>query len=438
MNDSDFSINALRRKRHPQAQVEEGLSDISHEKPVSGCVFISYSRKNEDWKNKVVEHLAVLEHEGLLEIWDDQRIDAGDDWLPEIERAMSRATVAVLLISAPFLTSNFIRKMEVPELLKRRQEEGLRVIPFIIKPCPWEQVKWLSRMQLRPKNGQPVPLEEADAAVAELVKEIAQLINKDESHSQEYELRSSHILNTTSDKNSKNLPRLIITADDLTRISGLPILATLGDLHQMTETEQTDWAFRTWRIIKGQLTKNQSDGLVFAFISSFEGEGRSTWIELLSQSAKSCGHRVLTVKAEARKDNLTSEGKRSASDPSGLARQLVGSDEKDVVHLPLPGWAWDLERRKQWQTALAHWRRIENLVLFIDLPAAADPAAFLLAEGLQNIIWLCDSGKVSGQQTLLDLKTLRAGGSQIVSAVLNREPASAGQSWFSRFFKKVI
>ncbi|MGB7875532.1 MAG: hypothetical protein WBL25_14200 [Anaerolineales bacterium] len=43
-------------------------------------VFISYSHKDEKWKDCLVTHLGVLEQEGILDIWEDRRIEAGDDW----------------------------------------------------------------------------------------------------------------------------------------------------------------------------------------------------------------------------------------------------------------------------------------------------------------------------------------------------------------------
>ena len=48
-------------------------------------IFISYSHKDEEWKDRVVTHLRVLEMEDMLDVWDDRRIEAGDDWFPEIE-----------------------------------------------------------------------------------------------------------------------------------------------------------------------------------------------------------------------------------------------------------------------------------------------------------------------------------------------------------------
>jgi len=119
-------------------------------------VFISYSHKDEDWKDRLVSHLGVLQHEGLLDQWDDRRIDAGEDWEKEIEEAMAKASVAILLVSRHFLTSNFILEKEVPCLMERRKKEGVHIFPIIAEPCAWRQVKWLSRMNLRPKDGKPL------------------------------------------------------------------------------------------------------------------------------------------------------------------------------------------------------------------------------------------------------------------------------------------
>ena len=80
-------------------------------------VFISYSHQDEAWKDQLVRQLQVLELEGAYDIWEDRKIAAGDGWRAEIETAMARARAAVLLISADFLVSGFIRGTEVPRLL---------------------------------------------------------------------------------------------------------------------------------------------------------------------------------------------------------------------------------------------------------------------------------------------------------------------------------
>ena len=116
-------------------------------------IFISYSHKDEEWKDRLVTHLGVLHN---LEIWDDRRIAGGDDWLPEIEKAINKTQIAVLMISANFLTSKFILGKEIPALMQRRQKDNLRVMPMIVKPCAWQTVDWLSPINARPKDGRPL------------------------------------------------------------------------------------------------------------------------------------------------------------------------------------------------------------------------------------------------------------------------------------------
>jgi hypothetical protein len=142
-------------------------------------VFISYSHKDEEWKDRLVTHLEVLRHQGLLDPWDDRRIGAGEDWEQEIQEAMASASVAVLLVSASFLSSKFILGEEVPRLLERRDKEGLRIFPVIVKPCAWQTVGWLSRIQARPKDGRPLSAgdeHQIDADLAAIATEIHELL----------------------------------------------------------------------------------------------------------------------------------------------------------------------------------------------------------------------------------------------------------------------
>jgi hypothetical protein len=142
-------------------------------------VFISYSHKDEDWKDRLVTHLGVLEQERILDLWEDRCIEAGNDWELEIETAINKAAVAILMISANFLTSKFILSNEVPELLERRKQQGMLIVPIIIKPCVWSRVKWLSKLQARPKDGRAISggnENQIDADLALIADEIAHVI----------------------------------------------------------------------------------------------------------------------------------------------------------------------------------------------------------------------------------------------------------------------
>lgn len=138
-------------------------------------VFISYSHRDEEWKDRLLCHLSVLREQQLLHLWDDRRIGAGDAWEMEIQEAMESSNVAILLISANYLTSEFILSVEVPRLLSRRDGEGLQIVPVVIKPCLWKQVEWLQRMNLYPKDGNPLSAG-SDHEVDHLLAEFASVV----------------------------------------------------------------------------------------------------------------------------------------------------------------------------------------------------------------------------------------------------------------------
>ncbi len=138
-------------------------------------VFLSYSHLDEDWKDRVVGHLRELEGRGLLEVWDDRRMGAGDDWRREIQGAVEASDVAVLLVSAHFLGSSFIMDVEVPSLLRRRDSAGLRGLPLIVEPCSWRRVGWLAAMTPWPADGKALSGEgeaQIDRCLAELGAEV--------------------------------------------------------------------------------------------------------------------------------------------------------------------------------------------------------------------------------------------------------------------------
>jgi hypothetical protein len=142
-------------------------------------VFISYCHKDEVWKDRLVTQLGVLQQQSILDLWDDSRIGAGEDWYQKIQEAITRASVAVLLVSADFLNSEFILSEEIPSLMKRRDNEGLRIFPVIISPCLWERVKWLAQMCVRPKDGKSISSgteHQIDADLTAIADEVADII----------------------------------------------------------------------------------------------------------------------------------------------------------------------------------------------------------------------------------------------------------------------
>jgi TIR domain len=119
-------------------------------------IFISYSHKDEELKDELVTMLAGLQRRGIVDAWQDRRIEAGGEWNTSIQDAMNDCDLALLLVSADYLASRFIQKEEQPKLLQRRQDMQLRVIPIIVRPCTWQSEPVLKDLQALPRDGKAV------------------------------------------------------------------------------------------------------------------------------------------------------------------------------------------------------------------------------------------------------------------------------------------
>lgn len=86
-------------------------------------VFVSYSHVDRRWVDRLRVHLAPYIGEEKVEVWDDKMISPGSNWAKEIEKALARARVAVLLVSPTFLASPFITSVELPAIIRRATED---------------------------------------------------------------------------------------------------------------------------------------------------------------------------------------------------------------------------------------------------------------------------------------------------------------------------
>lgn len=109
-------------------------------------VFVSYSHADAEWLERLQKHLRPLERAGI-DVWDDTRLRPGEPWREEIREALAGTRVAILLVSADFLASDFIVTDELPPLLQAAAEHGATILPVIISPCRFGRMESLSRFQ---------------------------------------------------------------------------------------------------------------------------------------------------------------------------------------------------------------------------------------------------------------------------------------------------
>jgi hypothetical protein len=181
-------------------------------------LFVSYSHRDRDWLEQLRIHLAVLERRGLIHVWSDTQIAFGTNWEQEIEKALDESTVAVLLISPAFLASSYIWDEEKEmDRIMAHTEQGMEVLPLIIRPCAWQLEENLAQFQARPAEGRPlstVSEAQVDLDFAALVYELAVRVEELPASlaSQEWEraeqYQASPNLGSTSNGSSYQGPKL--------------------------------------------------------------------------------------------------------------------------------------------------------------------------------------------------------------------------------------
>lgn len=121
-------------------------------------VFISYAHEDRPWLEGVKRHLEPVCASKSIRLWDDTGIAPGSTWLNEIRHGLDHASVAVLLVSSHFLASDFIRREELPPLLKANSAQGLTVFPIAVSAANVKWVPALSALQFANDPKQPLDL----------------------------------------------------------------------------------------------------------------------------------------------------------------------------------------------------------------------------------------------------------------------------------------
>ncbi|WP_240744256.1 toll/interleukin-1 receptor domain-containing protein [Desulfopila sp. IMCC35006] len=119
-------------------------------------IFISYSHEDQKHLKRLHVHIKPLEKKGLVDVWDDTKLKTGEKWRNQIESALSKAAIAILIISADFLASDFIVDNELPPILKKAELEGTLVLPVILKPCRFLREDMLSQFHALNPPDKPI------------------------------------------------------------------------------------------------------------------------------------------------------------------------------------------------------------------------------------------------------------------------------------------
>jgi len=150
--------------------------------PVS--VFTSYAHKDEDMREELDVHLAMIKRQPAIKVWNDREIIPGDEWDDSIKEELNSADIILLLVSPRFLASRYIYDVEIKTALERHENKSAIVVPIILKACDWTVTEF-AKLQALPRNATPVnkwdDMDEAFYNVASGLKQVISAVQRKKS-----------------------------------------------------------------------------------------------------------------------------------------------------------------------------------------------------------------------------------------------------------------
>jgi len=160
----------------PQSQGKKTVIEA-----VRDQVFVSYAHDDEYWCDQLMGYLNALRLMNIIKPWIDRDIQPGSRWLNDIQTAMARAKVVVMLASRAFFNSPFIQTVELPYFLTQHQEGACTLIWVAVDVFPYEMTP-LAGIQAIHRTDQPLARLDQDSAedvLMKIVRLIPELIQKD-------------------------------------------------------------------------------------------------------------------------------------------------------------------------------------------------------------------------------------------------------------------
>jgi hypothetical protein len=141
-------------------------------------IFFAYSREDSDLRERLDKHLSGLKRRNYINTWFDGQIEAGTEWEREIDFALSKADIILLLISADFIASDYCFDVEMKKAISRHEKGDAVIIPIILHPCDWSDLPF-SKIQGLPQNGKAITSENwksPEFALSEIAKSIKETV----------------------------------------------------------------------------------------------------------------------------------------------------------------------------------------------------------------------------------------------------------------------
>lgn len=139
-------------------------------------LFISYSHKDERYRDELRGALTAYERKGELTAWDDTCIIPSQKWEAEILQGLERADIIVLLLSNDFIRSDYCYLKEMKHAIERDATGECAIVPVVVRACAFQKLE-LGQIQAIIPDGKPIKQhKDRDAAWLEVTTKLDRVI----------------------------------------------------------------------------------------------------------------------------------------------------------------------------------------------------------------------------------------------------------------------
>ena len=140
-------------------------------------IFVAYAHEDKRWLDpeyrfNLIPFLKESLRRDHAEFWFDKELMGGDEYRRLIESEISKAQIALLMVSQHFLNSEFIETFELPRIAARAERKELVVIPVLVEPCGWTDYPFLADRQMVPGSSPLIHYTESEPKWADVRFEI--------------------------------------------------------------------------------------------------------------------------------------------------------------------------------------------------------------------------------------------------------------------------
>lgn len=142
-------------------------------------IFISYSHADKKWLDTVKVFLKPYIRNEKIDVWSDEKMNLGAQWEQEIYGKMETCRVAMLLVTANFIASDFIMEKELPLILSKAQSGELIICWIAVSPAAYK-FTGLEKLQCGNNPEEPLstlPVPEREALFVKIAENVAKAMD---------------------------------------------------------------------------------------------------------------------------------------------------------------------------------------------------------------------------------------------------------------------